>query len=564
MAELLGQEEFTVKQMGMAYIFAHSAFELKNEKKGLVQEITLLRQQVATLEKDHQITLLRQQVATLEKDHHTSTSPVADNKEILDLRNQLQQVSDTVARKQLENDNLKQKCQANTQELQAEISCLRSQLEGQDAELQRSKSQAELLDQRLVEVEREKKAAEVKVEEARQESSREQDKASAQLQEMTLELQQLSEVIQKQVNYIDSLQRKAAEHSQVEHKDQGTQVEVRYRSIGIGVQSQEVDPTARRVRLSTAAKASGSSLSAPKQAGRGTANDGEPVRLTAHASPIPPHRLDVLRSLPTVHVELPAGVPNMKFSRKDLVDIIGGTIYSLIVRVVGSATSFAHDWDIGEYLCPNMEHNPWAPTGPGSHGFMQVGLGREKDAFNEPEIRHVFVGAKSQYYYCGKYEVVRVERLTVAEWQTLPEHVKKQYSVTTGNKEKAQKHGTHSQIRAKYDSGDLLAPCVLLRCIEFDLKFYDALRAAYAHLNKPRTVSSVSASTSISAGAKRRRDEKPSDESEHSDEDTHIKKPRIAHIENSARRQSIRISLRRASGKVHVYDESSDDELDSA
>ncbi|KAH9947973.1 hypothetical protein B0H21DRAFT_778217 [Amylocystis lapponica] len=125
-----------------------------------------------------------------------------------------------------------------------------------------------------------------------------------------------------------------------------------------------------------------------------------------------------------------------------------------------------------------MDHNPWLPTGPGKHGFMQVGLGREKTAFNTPEIRHVFVGAGKRLKYCGLYEVSRVDPLSIAEWGSLPEKVRETYVKTTASKEKHENHGTKTQIRTKYDSGVLLAPCVLLRCVEFDIKFYGELVAA--------------------------------------------------------------------------------------
>lgn len=54
---------------------------------------------------------------------------------------------------------------------------------------------------------------------------------------------------------------------------------------------------------------------------------------------------------------------------------------------------------------------------------MMVGLGREKETFIEPEVRHVFVGCESSHQYAGLYSCVRVEPLTKDEWHTLPEHV---------------------------------------------------------------------------------------------------------------------------------------------
>lgn len=70
-----------------------------------------------------------------------------------------------------------------------------------------------------------------------------------------------------------------------------------------------------------------------------------------------------------------------------------------------------------------MDHNPWSPTSPGKHGYMQVGLGQDKARFNTPEIRHIFVGNGGRFKYSGKYEVSRVEPLSVDEWNTLPDKV---------------------------------------------------------------------------------------------------------------------------------------------
>ena len=72
-----------------------------------------------------------------------------------------------------------------------------------------------------------------------------------------------------------------------------------------------------------------------------------------------------------------------------------------------------------------MDHNAWSPAGPGKHGYMQVGLGRDRKLFNgEGDRRHVFVGAGKLLLYCGWYHVLRVEALTKEEWDTLPDKVR--------------------------------------------------------------------------------------------------------------------------------------------
>lgn len=89
--------------------------------------------------------------------------------------------------------------------------------------------------------------------------------------------------------------------------------------------------------------------------------------------------------------------------------------------------------DVNGYLCPGLDHNPWCPSLPGQHGYIFVGLGREKDTFLEPEEHNVFVGLKKKgkdtrrFRYLGKYRAVRVQPLTKEEWATLPEHVSRAF-----------------------------------------------------------------------------------------------------------------------------------------
>src|SRR5437016_7968299 len=82
------------------------------------------------------------------------------------------------------------------------------------------------------------------------------------------------------------------------------------------------------------------------------------------------------------------------------------------------------------YLCPTLNHHPWCPSIPGQHGYIFVGLGKEKESYKSPVFRHLFVGLpKSQskgriFRYLGKYKVHRVKHLTVEEWDGLSAEVR--------------------------------------------------------------------------------------------------------------------------------------------
>jgi len=136
--------------------------------------------------------------------------------------------------------------------------------------------------------------------------------------------------------------------------------------------------------------------------------------------------MEVLASYPEIDPSLPSELAGpVSFTKTELSQLLGGSTQGLFVRVTKSARPLAVKYNIGEYLCPNLNQNSWLPTKPGAHGYMQVGLGdRDRVRFEDAEIRPVFVGAESQFRYFGTYELKRVERLTVEEWMTLPEKVR--------------------------------------------------------------------------------------------------------------------------------------------
>ncbi|KZT75183.1 hypothetical protein DAEQUDRAFT_24500 [Daedalea quercina L-15889] len=217
----------------------------------------------------------------------------------------------------------------------------------------------------------------------------------------------------------------------------------------------------------------------------------------------------MLDSYPEIEVSVsPELAGPFSFTKTELSQLLGGSTQGLFVRVTKSARPLAVKYDISEYLCPNLNQNSWLPTKPGAHGYMQVGLGdRDRARFNEPEIHPVFVGAESQFRYFGTYELTRVERLTVGEWLTLPE--KYEYSETTKDKEKEQRGRNVDDILEDYRSGKLRAPCVLLKCIGFDMDFYrdfvDASRTYSAAFGTVTTVSSQAPSASPAPTAKKGR-----------------------------------------------------------
>ncbi|KAF8898617.1 hypothetical protein BD779DRAFT_1484828 [Infundibulicybe gibba] len=192
---------------------------------------------------------------------------------------------------------------------------------------------------------------------------------------------------------------------------------------------------------------------------------------------IPEHRQRTLSSFPQIIPDVESRAEDY-FTRDLLKTVIGGSIQSLIVRVTDSQTELAKGRNISSYLCPGIDHNPWCPSTPGQHGFMFVGLGREKATFSQPEVHNLFVGStkgrrQRRYLYMGMYSALRVEPLNVAEWNSLASNVKHIYASRT--KEKAADPRSVDEILTAYNTGELCVPCVRLQCVDFDETLFAAL-----------------------------------------------------------------------------------------
>ncbi|TFK30556.1 hypothetical protein FA15DRAFT_662534 [Coprinopsis marcescibilis] len=211
----------------------------------------------------------------------------------------------------------------------------------------------------------------------------------------------------------------------------------------------------------------------------------------------PLSRRNQLSGFPTITPNVVVSELSNAFSREFMTSALGGSIQPLIVRVARQG-NIAKKTDIHSYLCPSLDHNPWCPTAPGHHGYIFVGLGREKTTFAVPEIHNVFAGLSKtkskdtrRFRYLGKYEAVRVSPLSVAEWNSLDLRVRSTYAKTT--KEKTKDSRPSNAIIGAYDNGELRVPCVQLKCIGFDEELYSAL-VAEANASSPTNKSASSGS----------------------------------------------------------------------
>ncbi|KII93530.1 hypothetical protein PLICRDRAFT_35750 [Plicaturopsis crispa FD-325 SS-3] len=156
--------------------------------------------------------------------------------------------------------------------------------------------------------------------------------------------------------------------------------------------------------------------------------------------------------------------------------MLGGGSVDLNVKIV-TPKPLSTALNIQHYICPKLSDNPWCPSTPGQHGYMFVGLGRDKDRYKDPQERNLFLGvASADFRYMGVYRVHAVSPLTVDEWNTLPDDFQKSYSFLTSSKNKFPGiNWTPKECREAYDSGRLQVPCVQLTCVGFNDMLYREL-----------------------------------------------------------------------------------------
>ncbi|KZT29455.1 hypothetical protein NEOLEDRAFT_1175141 [Neolentinus lepideus HHB14362 ss-1] len=196
--------------------------------------------------------------------------------------------------------------------------------------------------------------------------------------------------------------------------------------------------------------------------------------LTNYASPIPEGRLKIFKDLRgeldarLTAPEFPAGIAH--FTKAELASVLGGNKQSLIINIAkGKQKLLSRTLGITGYLCPKLNQNPWCPYAPGRDGYMFVGLGGDAVRLVEPEVRPVFVNVSenhaSKLFFAGFYDVCKAEELTKEEWNTVPDHIKRQYSETTRQKVSECRSKYIEQIMSEYNSGSRRAPCRRLRFV---------------------------------------------------------------------------------------------------
>ncbi|KAH8115783.1 hypothetical protein DFH11DRAFT_1304953 [Phellopilus nigrolimitatus] len=144
---------------------------------------------------------------------------------------------------------------------------------------------------------------------------------------------------------------------------------------------------------------------------------------------------DRLRYLdnPTYPVTAPPRLTEYVSTRKHISNTFGGNQYNFISRPDASK---AEEHGYTHFLFPNLNMNPHAPQFPGAHGLLfRSGMDDEmfaqeegKNALGKGEPHKVIVCLGTKHYiYVGDYEFERPEPLSIAQWEALPENVRKKW-----------------------------------------------------------------------------------------------------------------------------------------
>lgn len=224
-------------------------------------------------------------------------------------------------------------------------------------------------------------------------------------------------------------------------------------------------------------------------------------------------RQQAITALPPAALNVEDRHLNNTFDREFLKIILGRSLtrlalpFFMFVNLLHSDFGLSHNLQsssgkqIASYLCPTLNHHPWCPSRTGEHGFIFVGLGKDKDSYRSTAIRNVFVGLPKtvmdnrRFRYLGKYKVTRVDPLSVDEWAMLSAEVsvediftnlgilrsvfffffqfKAVYAKLTMDKTNDTR--TLEDVVTDYENGNLHVPCVQLQCIGFDDLFFKAL-----------------------------------------------------------------------------------------
>ncbi|KAF8203669.1 hypothetical protein BJ912DRAFT_940679 [Pholiota molesta] len=201
---------------------------------------------------------------------------------------------------------------------------------------------------------------------------------------------------------------------------------------------------------------------------------------SSKATLFPPlEREKAILKLPSISDTISIDVSENMFDRIFLKHILGEGVNALFEHLSENNEAFDKKAITSTYLCPTLDHHPWCPSVPGQHGFLFVGLGKDKDSYRFPVVRNLFVGLPKgrtkhrTFRYLGRYRVCRVKPLISEEWHTLPKEIKLIYANLT--RDKGNDPRPLDEILSSYNTGELQIPCVQLQCISFDQPLYTAL-----------------------------------------------------------------------------------------
>ncbi|KZT23207.1 hypothetical protein NEOLEDRAFT_1136835 [Neolentinus lepideus HHB14362 ss-1] len=246
-----------------------------------------------------------------------------------------------------------------------------------------------------------------------------------------------------------------------------------------------------------------------------------------------------------VHIiELDESIRNTTVSRHFMTNYYGGNTQSTFPDI---ARSRSDQHGLTDFMYVNLNLNPYAPKVPGDSGLW-FNPGVAGDNIEWPGIWRVFVRlASSKWLYVGQYKMIPAPPLTIDEWKSQSEAMKRGWAEklhhgdwargiraviwlwqTRGRKPTEEEtddalaskdkyaNVSEGDIRRAFDEGQIVFCVWCMKCISYAEDFQRYIAREYAHWVPPppkakkATKKKLSTSTSpkkSKAGQKRRREQ---------------------------------------------------------
>ncbi|KZT33692.1 hypothetical protein SISSUDRAFT_389813 [Sistotremastrum suecicum HHB10207 ss-3] len=145
-----------------------------------------------------------------------------------------------------------------------------------------------------------------------------------------------------------------------------------------------------------------------------------------------------------------------------------------------NVTALALEHNVLQVLYTGCAENPDCPKEPGTSGFLYSGFGNSGNSFLTPHFIHLFVDIsvlqdQTGYCYLGLYKCTRREPFSASKWKKLSDQEQLLFARRTRDNTPDFSKIDLEVIRAHYEAGWVLLPCLELQFVEYNVQLASAL-----------------------------------------------------------------------------------------